>query len=79
MERFVRTDAVQYPEHTSDGHRHRTINRVVYAVHAAVFLATNDSDHRTLRTHRTPPPAFRQVETHHHGTIDTRREKNVVA
>jgi len=79
VERFVGTEAVQYPEHTSDGHRHRTVNRVVHAVHAAVFLAAYDSDHCTLRTHRAPPPALRQVETHHHSTIDPRREKNVVA
>lgn len=80
MERFVRTGAVQYSEYTSNGHRHRTINRVIHAVHSTVFLAANDSDHHyTLRTHRTPPPALRQVETHHHSTIDPRREKNVVA
>jgi len=72
VERFVGTEAVQYPAHSSDGHRHRTVNRVVLAVHAAVFHAANDTDNRTLRTHRTPPPSLRQAETYHYGTIDPR-------
>jgi hypothetical protein len=76
--RFVRNDAVQYSKYTANEHGHRTVYRIVHAVNAAVFLVADDTDNCTLYTYWTPPPAFRQTETHHHSKINTRREKNVV-
>lgn len=79
VEQFAGTGAVQHPKHTTHEHRNSTVHRVVHAVHAVVFLVANDTHNRTLRTDRTPTPAVRQAETYHNGTIDPRREKNVVA
>lgn len=69
---------MQYSAHTINGHRHRTVHGVIHIVHGSVLRVADDRHNRSVRAHWTPSSAVGQTETHHHGEVIERREKNFV-